>query len=124
MVSPPIPLLNIQAAITRQTPSGQVHGPEQIISLDDAIRAHTVEAAYTLHRDHEIGSLSAGKLADIVELSKDPYLADPTRLTEQVQVVGTWLGGRRVDLDAFLTDIEPHDPEPHAAARDLHPKCC
>lgn len=73
MVSPPIPLLNIQSAITRKTPSGELHGPEQIISLDDALKAHTIAAAYTLHRDKDIGSIEVGKLADFVELSKDPY---------------------------------------------------
>lgn len=77
-LSPPIPLTNIQCAVTRMSLAGHVHGPEQIISLDQALRAHTIDAAYGLRREHEIGSLEAGKLADLVELSMDPYLADPT----------------------------------------------
>lgn len=74
-LSPPIPLTNIQCAVTRMSLAGHVHGPEQIISLDQALRAHTIDAAYGLRREHEIGSLEAGKLADLVELSLDPYLA-------------------------------------------------
>lgn len=112
-VSPPTPLLNVQAAITRMTPSGQVHGPAQIISLDDALAAETTNAAFTLHREHEIGSIEVGKLADFVELSTDPYLADPTRLATEVKVLGTWRGGRRIDLDAFLREVAAADPTEH-----------
>lgn len=120
-VSPAIPLLNIQAAVTRRTPSGTLHGPEQRISLDAAWSAHTVAAARTLHRDHEIGSLEPGKLADLVELSADPAAVDPDRLTELVTVQGTWRGGRRIDLDAFVAEITAIDPtERQAHATALH----
>lgn len=125
MVSPPIPLLNIQTAITRKTPSGQLHGPEQIISLDDALKAHTINAAYTLHRDKDIGSIEVGKLADFVELSTDPYEANPEKLTDEVTVTGTFIDGERIDLDAFLTAIKSIDPTEH---QDLHKNakkdCC
>ncbi|MFM1964345.1 MAG: hypothetical protein RL134_70 [Actinomycetota bacterium] len=105
-VTPPIPLLNIQTAITRTTDTGQVHGANQIISIEDALKAETIGAAYMLHRDDEIGSLAVGKYADLVELSMDPYLADPVKLATQVKVQGTWRGGRRVDLDAFMQQIQ------------------
>jgi len=105
-VSPPIPLLNIQTAITRATDSGKVHGANQIISIEDALKAETTGAAYMLHRDNEIGSLAVGMYADLVELSMDPYLADPTTLATQVKVQGTWLSGKKVDLDSFMTQIQ------------------
>jgi predicted amidohydrolase YtcJ len=105
-VSPPIPLLNIQTAITRMTDSGQVRGASQIISLDDALKAETIGAAYMLHRDDEIGSLEVGKFADLVELSKDPYLAEPTKLATEVKVEGTWLSGHKVGLDAFMDQVK------------------
>ena len=123
-VSPPLPLLNLQAAVTRRTLSGAVHGPEQAISLDEALAAHTIDAARTLHREHEIGSIEAGKLADFVELSADPFTVDPARLTEQVTVLGTWRGGRRIDLDAFLAEVKAVDPTEHAHLATPHPKCC
>ena len=110
-VSPPIPLLNIQTAITRTTDTGQVHGANQIISIDDALKAETIGAAYMLHRDDEIGSLAEGKYADLVELSMDPYLADPLKLASQVKVQGTWRSGRKIDLDAYMAQIQAVEAE-------------
>ena len=126
-VSPPIPLLNIQTAITRTTDTGQVHGANQIISIDDALKAETTGAAYMLHRDDEIGSLAVGKYADLVELSMDPYLADPLKLATQVKVQGTWRSGRKVDLDAYMQQIQAVEaagthPVDHAAPITAH-KC-
>ena len=106
--------------------SGQLHGANQAISLDDALRGVTINAAFHLRRDHDLGSIEAGKLADFVELSADPYAVDTAALTDHVTVLGTWSGGRQVDTDAFLSDIEKIDPSPH---QDLHqhattPKSC
>jgi predicted amidohydrolase YtcJ len=126
-VSPPIPLLNWQSTTTRQTASGKIHGPNQAISLDDAIKAHTVHAAFHLGREHEIGSIEVGKLADFVELSADPYLVDLHKLTEQVTVLGTWVGGKKIDLDAFMEQVNAMDPAEHAElAAHVHAskKCC
>ena len=63
-VSPPSPILNIATAVTRRTRSGAVHGPDQTMTLDQALRAHTIDAARTLHRDTLVGSITVGKLAD------------------------------------------------------------
>lgn len=113
LVSPPIPLLNIQSMVTRRTPSGTVHGAEQQVSLNDAVKAHTINAARQLGRDHDLGSIAVGKLADLVELSADPFTADPAKLTEQVTVLGTWINGKKVDADAFVTNIRAIDPTEH-----------
>lgn len=126
-VSPPIPLLNWQSTTTRQTASGKVHGANQAVSLDDAIKAHTVNAAFHLGREHEIGSIEVGKLADFVELSSDPYQADLHKLTEQVKVLGTWVGGKKIDLDAFIAQVDAMDPAEHKdLAQHVHAskKCC
>lgn len=112
-VSPPDVLLNWQATVTRQTASGKVHGANQAVSIDDAIKAQTINAAFQLGRDHEIGSIEVGKLADFAELSADPYGVDPHRLTSEVKVLGTWVGARRIDLDAFLKQVESIEPAPH-----------
>lgn len=124
-VSPPIPLLNIQTAITRMTDSGQVHGANQIISLEDALKAETTGAAYMLHRENEIGSLAVGLYADLVELSMDPYLAEPTTLATEVKVQGTWLSGKKVDLDSFMTQVQAIEaaathPVDHKAVMNSH----
>jgi predicted amidohydrolase YtcJ len=113
-VSPPTPVTNIATAVTRRTRGGTVHGPEQAISLDQAWRAQTIDAARTLRRDHLVGSLSPGKLADLVELTADPWTVAPEELIGAVRVTGTWLGGRRVDLDAFLTAVGGADNTEHA----------
>ncbi|MFD6456024.1 amidohydrolase family protein, partial [Nocardia sp. NPDC060220] len=121
-VSPPSPLVNIQTVASRRTRAGTVHGADQAIPLDDAIRAQTINAARTLRRDHLIGSITVGKLADFVELSGDPYEVDPATLGETVRVNGTWVSGRRVDLDAFLAAVPNSDTTPRPSAR-LGP-CC
>jgi len=123
-VSPPDVLLNMQTAITRMTPSGQVRGPGQIISLDDAFKAQTINAAHMLFRDKEVGSLEVGKYADFVELSMDPYQADPATLASQVKVNGTWLGGHKIDIEAFMSEVEAIDPTQHKDTVTTKGKCC
>ncbi|MEZ0360084.1 amidohydrolase [Mycobacterium sp. SA01] len=124
-VSPPTPVLNIATAVTRRTRAGSVHGAEQCISLDHALRAHTINAARTLHRDNLIGSLEVGKLADFVELAADPYAVDPAELADKATVNGTWLSGERIDLGAFVAAVSGTDPGPHEHLAD-HPRhtCC
>jgi predicted amidohydrolase YtcJ len=109
-VSPPIPLLNVQAMVTRRTPSGRIHAANQAVTLHDAFRAHTVNAAFQIGRDQDLGSIEVGKCADFVELSADPFEVDVNKLTDLVQVQGTWRGGRRIDLDAFLEQVKAIDP--------------
>jgi predicted amidohydrolase YtcJ len=131
MVSPPNPLLNIKGAVTRTTPSGKLHGPEQKITLDQAFGAHTVNAAHHLKRD-DLGSITIGKLADFVELSADPWTVDPMKLAEDVHVHGTWINGKKIDIDSFLSAVLVQtfalDPKNHNAP--LHDslgrrsKCC
>jgi len=113
-VSPPTPMLNVQTAVTRRSRSGNVHGPGQRITVDQGLRAHTINAARSLHRENLIGSITPGKLADFVELGADPYEVQAGRLAELVTVAGTWVGGERVDLEAFLAAARGEDPEPHA----------
>ncbi len=114
-VSPPTPVLNIQTAVTRRTRAGNVHGAGQAISLDAALRAHTIDAARTLHREKLVGSIAVGKLGDFTELTADPYDVDPAHLAETAQVSGTWLGGQRIDLDAFVGAVGGAGAEQHAA---------
>lgn len=115
-VSPPKPLLNIKTAVTRLSDSGTVHGADQAISLENALKAHTVNAAFHLKRDHEIGSITVGKFADFTQLGADLATVEPAQI-DQVKVVGTWRGGRKVDLDAFIAQVQAIDPSEH---QDLH----
>lgn len=94
-VTPESPLLNMQAAILRQTPSGKVLGPEFRIGIRDAIKAQTIDAAWQLFSDHEVGSLEAGKLADIVVLKRNP-LDVPANELGIIEILETWVDGRRI----------------------------
>ena len=95
-VAPLNPLLGIKAAVTRQTldgrhPDGWI--PEQRISLDEAIRAYTLGAAYAEFTEHSKGTITPGKLADLVVLDRNIYQL-PASQIDQSRVRFTILGGR------------------------------
>lgn len=79
-------------AVNRLTSSGKVLGPEEQISVESALRAITLGAAYTLKMDHEIGSIEPGKWADFAVLTDDP-LSSPPEALKDIGVWGTMLGG-------------------------------
>ena len=69
--------------------------PQEKIEVESAIRAMTSEAAWQLFSEHEIGSLEAGKFADLVILDQDPRAVDPDAI-KKINVLETWMGGKRV----------------------------
>jgi predicted amidohydrolase YtcJ len=91
----PDPLLAIQTAVTRLTASGSVLGDHQRVSLDDALRAMTIDAAYQIGMDQQVGSLEVGKRADFVLLAQDPRRVAPEKLAA-IEVKGTWINDRPV----------------------------
>jgi predicted amidohydrolase YtcJ len=94
-VTPEEPLRNISVAATRTAPSGRVIGPEQRITVEQAIRAQTIDAAYQLFADDIIGSLEVGKYADMVMLSADPRTVPPEDIAD-LEVRATFLAGKKV----------------------------
>jgi predicted amidohydrolase YtcJ len=94
-VTPEEPLRNISVAVTRIAPSGRVLGPEERLTVDQAIRAQTIDAAWQLFSDDVIGSLEVGKYADMVVLSADPRAVPPEQIAD-IDVRATYLAGRRV----------------------------
>ena len=97
-VAPISPLLGIAAAVTRATIDGkQPNGwvPEQKITVEEALRAYTVSAAYAAFEEKDKGSLESGKLADFVILSHD-VLSAPPQSIEKIQVETTVVGGKVV----------------------------
>ena len=91
-VTPMGPLFTAWCAITRQTMSGRVLGAEQCISVEEALHAITLGAAYTLKLDHDIGSIETGKIADFAILAQDPTEGDGTALKD-IEVKGTVSSG-------------------------------
>jgi hypothetical protein len=94
-VTPEEPLRNISVAVTRTAPSGRVLAPEERLTVDQAIRAQTIDAAWQLFADDVIGSLEVGKYADMVVLSADPRTVPPEEIAD-LDVHATYLAGRRV----------------------------
>ncbi len=97
-VAPLDPLKGIDAAMFRRTtdgsnPDGWV--PEEKISAEEVLRAYTVTNAYAGFQEDKLGTLEAGKLADIVVLSADPTKADENTIGDIV-VVRTIIGGDTV----------------------------
>jgi hypothetical protein len=97
-VAPLDPLQGIAAAVTRRTldgrhPDGWV--PEQKITVEEAVRAFTVGAAYAEFAEAVKGSIAPGKLADLVMLSQDIFTVAPTEI-EKTRVLWTVLDGRVV----------------------------
>jgi predicted amidohydrolase YtcJ len=94
-VAPLNPLEGLKAAVTRQTLDGkhpQGWMPEQKISLDEAIKAYTMGSAYAEFSERQKGSLTPGKLADVVILDRDIYAIDPAEI-DQAKVILTILDG-------------------------------
>ncbi|HYB82208.1 MAG TPA: amidohydrolase [Mycobacterium sp.] len=94
-VTPEEPLRNISVAVTRIAPSGRVLAPEERLTVEQAIRAQTIDAAWQLFADDVTGSLQVGKYADMVVLSADPRTVPPEQIAD-LEVRATFLAGRQV----------------------------
>jgi predicted amidohydrolase YtcJ len=90
--TPQLPWMGAWATVNRITESGRILGPEQRVTVADALRAMTIEHAYQLHMDHEIGSIQFGKKADFCVLEADPLEIDPMELKD-IPVWGTVFAG-------------------------------
>ena len=98
-VSPVGPLNYISEEVTRlwQLPPQKALGPDQGVSVDDAIRAITIDAAYQIFADNIVGSLEVGKQADLVVLEKNPRTTPPADI-RNIKVIGTYVDGKPVSL--------------------------
>jgi predicted amidohydrolase YtcJ len=93
VVAPMHPLTAAWIAVNRLGADNEtVVAPGERISVDQALRAITVDAAYVLNRDDRLGSIEVGKHADFAVLDDDPYEVDPKRLRD-IGIRGTVLAG-------------------------------
>jgi predicted amidohydrolase YtcJ len=97
VVTNTLPLEMIEIAVTRQTwkEPDYLIAPHEAISVESAIKALTIHAAWQLMSEKEIGSLEVGKYAEMVILKEDPRKVEPTKISEIV-VLETWLNGKIV----------------------------
>ncbi len=89
------PLMAIQSMVTRKDFEGRVWGPNQRVTVDEALRICTVNGAHASFEENLKGSIVAGKLADFVLLAEDPHDVNPDQI-KHIEVVRTVVGGRTV----------------------------
>lgn len=93
--SPLHPLMGIQSCVTREDATGRVWGPNQRISVEEALKIYTINGAYASFEEKIKGSIEVGKLADLVVLGEDPTKVDPHTIKD-IPVERTIVGGETV----------------------------
>jgi predicted amidohydrolase YtcJ len=88
-------MMALQSAVTRTDSNGNLWGPAQRITVEEALRTQTLHGAYASFEEKSKGSIERGKLADLVILGRDPLREDPGILI-QIPVERTMVGGRWV----------------------------
>jgi hypothetical protein len=94
-VVPDNPLFGIYSAVTRRAQSGQELSPEEAVSAEQALAMYTINAAYASFEEKIKGSITPGKLADMVVLSADPLKSPPEQIKD-IRVELTIIDGRVV----------------------------
>jgi predicted amidohydrolase YtcJ len=87
------PLASFHASVTRRLPSGVTFFPRQCMTREEALRSYTHSAAYAAFEEGQKGSLSVGKLADVVVLSRDVLTCAESDILK-AKVVCTVVGGK------------------------------
>lgn len=100
------PLRAVQFMVERASESGQVIGPREGITVEEALYAYTVAGAHACHWEDRLGSLTPGKYADLIVLGDDPRRVDTSRIAD-IEVVTTFVDG--VDTRGAA----PDSPFPH-----------
>jgi len=89
------PMMALHSEVTRTDSKGNLWGPRQRISVENALRVGTLNGAYASFEESLKGSIEAGKLADLVVLGRDPLREAPSSLIT-IPVERTMVGGRFV----------------------------
>ncbi len=92
--SPFDPMMALQSEVTRTDKKGNIWGPKQRITIQEALQVGTINGAYASFEENLKGSISPGKLADLVVLGRDPFREDPSKLigipVQRTMVEGQW----------------------------------
>jgi predicted amidohydrolase YtcJ len=94
-VTPLEPFRNMSVAMTRLTDTGHKLDGAEGVSLDDALKAHTVHAAWQLKSENQIGSIEVGKYADLIIVDQDPHTVTAEKLAS-TRVLATYFAGTLV----------------------------
>ena len=87
------PMMALRSEVTRTDSKGNVWGPQQKITVEEAIRVGTINGAYASYEENQKGSIEPGKLADLVVLGRDPFKVDPLELIN-IPIQRTMVGGK------------------------------
>ena len=88
-------LFRSQNAVVRDMrDGGEILAPEERITVEQGLRAMTLDAAWQCQLDHVCGSLEVGKAADLAVLEEDPFEVEPPQL-QDIAVASSWVAGRR-----------------------------
>ena len=87
------PLMAIQSMVTRRDYRGREWGPNQKVTVGEALRIATINGARASYEESTKGSIAPGKLADFVMLARDPHTVDPHTIKD-IAVVRTVVGGK------------------------------
>jgi predicted amidohydrolase YtcJ len=93
------PRVGLYAAVTRKGMSGRVFGPDEAVSIQEALRMYTVNSAYLSWDEQKKGSIEVGKLADFIVLDRDPLTVPPEQLLT-MRVLTTFVNGKSVYHEA------------------------
>lgn len=89
------PMVGIYSAVTRAPlGGGDPWQPGEAVTVADAVRGYTLGSAIANFCEDDRGSITVGKLADLVVLDQDPYAVEPAKLAD-IGVCQTWVGGER-----------------------------
>lgn len=116
-MAPGQPLFLMHCGVNRTTQSGRVAGENQRVSREGALRAVTLDAAYSLQMENEVGSIVTGKLANFTILGDNPVTCDPTKIKD-IAVWGTILEGRVQPVPAVESTVSRSD-SPRTPEEDL-----
>ena len=94
-IVPPDIMRLVSISVNRLTRSGYILGPDQRISVEEALHAVTLGAAYQYFEENEKGSIAVGKRADFVVLEKNPIKVDPLDLAD-VAILETFSRGKSI----------------------------
>jgi predicted amidohydrolase YtcJ len=89
------PMMALQSEVTRTDAKGNVRGPQQKITLEEAIRVGTINGAYASYEENVKGSIEPDKYADLVVLGRDVFKEDPSNIIN-IPIERTMVGGRWV----------------------------
>ena len=91
-MAPLSPLTLVWAAVNRTTINDNQNSLAQALTVDEALRAVTINAAWAMKKENTIGSIRAGKMADFVILQQDPYVVDKIKIKD-IAIWGTVFSG-------------------------------